>query len=134
MSGTRTPATYADVVRTFDHARLATLPAYAALRQALSDLANEIAGQGGMKLPGFLAAVQDMAATAPYGDMCTRCSKECDQAHHHDAEGDPLSCGAYALCWPHAVERDGGWITGTYRCRRGHTWTCGYAINIVLDF
>ena len=103
--------TYDEAVHSFDHTSLAALPAYTRLRQALSDLANESAGQGGMELAGFLAAAQDMAATAPYADMCDHCTE---------------------LAWPHAVKRDDGWITGTYRCGRGHTWTCGYAVNIVL--
>jgi hypothetical protein len=41
VSATRTPSTYSEAMRTFDHSHLVALPAYAALRQALSYLANQ---------------------------------------------------------------------------------------------
>jgi hypothetical protein len=41
MSGGARITTYGAVVPSFDQAHLASLPAYAALRQALSDLANQ---------------------------------------------------------------------------------------------
>lgn len=131
MTITPVPMTYDMAVRSFDHAPLAALPAYARLRQALSDIANEAAEQGGMKLSEFLDAVRDMAATAPYGDMCMQCGKACE------CPPDALlldTCLAHRTWWPHAAERDGGWITGTYRCSGGHTWPCGYAINIAGMF
>lgn len=113
---TRT-TTYDTEVRSFSHAHLAAVPAYARLRQALSDFANEAPRTA---LGAFLDALRDMAATAPFGDMCDTCGRD------HPQE--------YDMYWPHAAERDGGWITGTYRCRRGHTWTCGYSIDIIGMF
>ena len=100
-----TAATYASAVHTFNHAHLAAQPAYTRLRQALSDLANETPPS---ELAEFLAAVRDMAATAPYGDTCPHCVN-----------------GPW---WPHAVKREGSHITGTYQCERGHTWPCTWAI------
>jgi hypothetical protein len=81
-----------------------------------------------MDLGTWLAAITDMAATAPYGDTCEQCDRACTCP-----PDVPLldTCAAHRTWWPHAVKRDGGWITGTYRCGRGHTWTCGYAIDIV---
>lgn len=102
--------TYLAEVRSFDHAALASHPAYLQLRQALSDLANEAHGE--LKLTDWLNAVRDMALTTPYSDGCTECP-------------DP---GMY---WPHAVERKGNWISGSYRCSRGHTWTCSYAVDFM---
>ena len=60
-------------------------------------------------LADLLDAARDMTATTPYADGCERC-------------GD--------WRWPHAVERDGGWLTCSYRCACGRIWTCGYAANI----
>lgn len=119
--------TYDEAVRSFDHAQLASLPAYAALRQALSDLANQ--SESG-DLGTWLAAIGDAATTTPYGDTCERCDMACKCT---PGAPFPHQCGAYRTWWPHTVERDGGWITGTYRCGRGHAWTCGYAIDVVND-
>lgn len=108
-----TTTTYVSAVRSFDHTPLSRLDGYPALRQALSDLANQ-AGQ--VALDEFLAAVRDMTLTAPYADCCARCRET----------GDGLS----EIAWPHAVDRDvNGWLTCRYRCRRGHAWTCGYAVD-----
>lgn len=98
---------YLGHVRSFDHSQLAALPAYQALRQALSDLAN----QAGLDLGDLLAAVRDMTVTAPYGDCCT-------------------SCGRGNISWPHSGVRHDGWLTGYYRCPAGHQWKCGYAIAV----
>jgi hypothetical protein len=122
-----TAATYHEAVRDFDHASLAALPAYAALRQALSDLASQGEPVG---LGTWLAAIQDAATTTPYGDTCERCDMQC---RCPAAAPFPHPCGAFRTWWPHKLERDGGWITGTYRCGRGHTSTCGYAIDVVND-
>lgn len=103
---------YGELVRSFDHARLATLPAYQALRQALSDIGNQSADAGGCSLAGFLEAVRDMALTAVYGDCCPRCGVSADMA------------------WPYAAVRDGQYIRGRYRCPQGHTWTCNYHVDI----
>ncbi len=105
--------TYLDEVRSYDHTGLAAAPAYVRVREALSDLANQAPP---MDLPAFLAAVRDMAATTPYGDRCD----SCDQAA---GEWDGR------LWWPHAATVEEGWLTGTYRCDHGHTWTCGYAVS-----
>ena len=113
------PGTYDEAVRTFDHSALAALPAYPALRQALNDLANQ--APDGTKLADLLSAVRDMAATAPYADMCSSCARR-----GPDTE--------YKMCWPHAAEREDGYIRGTYRCGRGHTWQCGYAVAIAGMF
>lgn len=107
------PLTYVEVVRSFDHAPLAASPAYVVLRQALSDLANESADlDPALTLAGFLDAVRDMAATAPYADGCERC----------DPDG-------YRAWWPHAVVREGAGLTGTYRCANGHKWTCWWSVD-----
>jgi ribosomal protein L32 len=51
----------------------------------------------------------DMALTAPYADCCERCGQR---------------------AWPHAVDRQGGWLNGKYRCLGcEHVWTCGYAVD-----
>jgi hypothetical protein len=92
---------------------MARLPAYAALRQALDDIATHAQAEG-MTLGEFLDALHDMGATTPFADSCQHCQ-------------DPDDTGPW---WPHAATRDGAWITGTYRCARGHQWTCGYAITI----
>lgn len=109
MSSSSIPATYADMVRDFDHAQLAALPAYAALRQALSDLANQ--GEA-MDLATWLAAVADMASTTPYGDVCQQCTPRSSR-----------------IWWPYALRRDSGKLTGTYRCGGGHNWTCTWTAS-----
>jgi hypothetical protein len=102
--------TYDEVVRDFDHSPLAGLPAYARLRQALNDLAGQ-AGAHDVELAVLLDAGRDITATTPYADDCERCD---------------------TWQWPHAVKRDGGWLTCSYRCPCGHAWTCGYAANITV--
>jgi hypothetical protein len=100
--------TYEQAAGTFDHSPIAALPAYAAVRKALNDLA----GQGGdchIKLAALLDAARDMVITTPYADVCDRC---------------------HEMRWPHAAERDGGWLACSYRCPCGNTWTCNYAANI----
>jgi hypothetical protein len=105
--------TYLTALRSFDHAPLATLAAYPLLRQALGDVANQAAAGCPVDLGMFLRAARDMAATAPYADCCEECA---------DAR----------IWWPHIVIREGGWITGTYRCDSGHVWECGYDIAGVM--
>jgi hypothetical protein len=122
---------YGDVVRDFSHAGLARLPAYGRLRQALSDVANEAAEAGGMRLADWLAVVRDMAVTAPFGDMCNGCCRVCARTHQHDdADAFPRPCGAYRLWWPHTAERRGEYTRGLYRCDQGHTWTWSWSVNI----
>lgn len=70
-----------------------------------------MAGEHDVELATLLDATRDMTTTTPYADDCERCD---------------------TWRWPHAVERDGGWLTCTYRCPCGHTWTCGYAANITV--
>jgi hypothetical protein len=124
------PLTYLEAVRSFDHAPLAASPAYAALRQALSDLANESADlDPAITLAGYLDAVRDMAATAPYGDMCNRCCLACARTHQHGDDEFPRPCDAYRTWWPHAAVRAGGGVTGTYRCGTGHEWTCWWSVD-----
>lgn len=107
---------YSKAVRSFDHAHLAEHPAYAAVRRALSDLAN----QAGGPLERFLDDVRDMAATAPYADNCEKCE------YGPDEPSDAFRLTA----WPHAIDRDDGWLTCAYRCAKcGHRWTCGYAVG-----
>lgn len=128
-SASREPRiSYCDAVRDFSHAQLAALPAYGRLRQALSDVANETSG---MKLSEWRAAVLDMAVTAPFGDMCNGCSRDCARTHQHDnADVFPRPCGAYRLWWPHAAERRGDSIRGLYRCDHGHTWTRSWSVSM----
>ena len=122
---------YLTEVRSFDHTPLAEYTAYVRLRQALSDLANEVREDSRLKLSYWLEAVRDMAVTSPYGDMCSQCTKRCAREHERPASG-LCPCGAYsATYWPHAVERDGNWMRGTYRCPNGHEWTCGYAVDVM---
>jgi hypothetical protein len=88
---TRTPAsTQTGSVRSFDHTGLSLLPAYHALRRALSDLLNE-ADAAGMDTgwPEFLDAIKDMAASAPYGDCCSECGGSVldDEAWLHAGRG-----------------------------------------------
>jgi hypothetical protein len=128
--------TYDTTIRSYDHDRIAALPAYAALRQALSDIGNEAAESGGIVLGEFLDALCDMAVTAPFGDICNRCCHECWRDHGHGEREIPGTwlpsiCGADRIWWPHAAVRKGEYVTGTYRCERGHIWTCSYAISII---
>lgn len=124
-------AAYREAVRSFDHVGIVAFPTYGRLRQALSDLGNEITENGGMELAAWLAAVRDMAVTAPYGDMCTPCADACRrEGHDHGEDEFPRPCGAYRLWWPHADERTDEHIRGTYRCGQGHEWTCSYLISM----
>ena len=123
--------TYDTIISSYDHEQIAALPAYSALRKALSDIGNEAAARGGMKLGEFLAALRDMAATAPFGDMCNRCFNDCWRNHHHSEAAYGTRPRRFQISWPYAVERKGEYITGTYRCDRGHVWTCTYAISII---
>lgn len=100
--------TYANTVRSYDHHHLADNPAYQRLREAMSDLANDVT----FTIPQFLDLVADCAITATYADYCE-------------------ACGHGFLAWPHTVERDDDWLTCAYRCTRcAHQWTCGYAVEI----
>ena len=118
MTASKPATAYGQLVRSYDHARLARLPAYQALRQALSDISNEAAESGEpFPLADFLKAVRDMALTAPYGDMCPRCGHKGDS-------------GEFTICWPYAATRDGACIRGGYRCARGHEWTCSYLVDL----
>lgn len=84
-----------------------------------------------MGLAEWLAAVRDMAVTAPYGDMCNGCCRVCARTHQHDgADAFPRPCGAYRMWWPHAAERRGKYVRGLYRCDGGHTWTCSYLVSM----
>lgn len=108
--------TYRDLVRSFDHEGLATHDGYHALRRALSDFSNELAG-GGATLRGFLEAVHDMTLTAPYADRCPTCRDKSE------------------MTWPYAVDRDDvGWLKCTYRCPTCRSdWTCGYAVDAHMN-
>jgi hypothetical protein len=129
--GTPRPATRAiprgrpapgEWVREFSHPHIAALPSYATLRQALSDVGNEVDEQQLGDWPEWLGAIRDMTLTAPFGDSCERCETACSEDHDQDC-----TCGFTALSWPHAVERDDGWMTAHYRCAHDHRWTCGWA-------
>lgn len=110
MNNSKPRTTYSKEVHSFDHRSLAQLHAYQALRQALSDIANEAQG---VTLTDFLAAVRDMAVTAPFGDTCPNCKD------------------AYHMNWSHRVDRDGDWLKCTYRCHIcKHVWTCGYSVDM----
>lgn len=112
--------TYQSAVRSFDHHDLAALATYPALRRALNDFANE----ADVGLAVFLGAVQDMALTAPFADCCPRCRQAPEYL-------DPAGDGSYLQqTWPHAVERNGGWLKCSYRCSRcSITWRCGYSVR-----
>lgn len=126
---TRRAITYNQAVRSYDHGRVAGLPAYAALRQALSDLGNQLPDAGGMSLAEWLDAVRDMAATAPYGDVCDQCARGC--LHEPEDAFGPPCAACHRPWWPYATDREGGGFLGAYRCDRGHKWTCWYAISAV---
>jgi hypothetical protein len=123
---TRPRTAYHRLVRSFDHSDLAALPAYPALRQALGDIACQVADTA---LAAFVAAVRDMAVTAPFADLCGACSDDCARDHRPGPDDGPCRCGQ-SCYWPYAAARKADWITGSYRCRQGHTWTCGYPISI----
>jgi hypothetical protein len=118
---TKPTVTYDTAVRSFNHENFAQLAAYPALRGALSDLCNQSEGNA---LAELLDAVRDMALTAPFADCCGRCERHPD---YLAPDGDP---NYVKPAWPHAVERDGDWLTCTYRCPRcSHVWTCGYSVS-----
>jgi hypothetical protein len=121
---------HGDAVRDFSHARLAALPSYGRIRQALSDLDNEIPDAGGMGLAEWLAAVRDMAVTAPFGDMCNECCRVCARTHQHDADEFPRPCGAYRMWWPSAAERRDKYMRGRYQCDHGHVWGCSWLVSM----
>lgn len=123
---TRPRTAYHRLVRSFDHSDLAALPAYPALRQALGDIACHVADTA---LAAFAAAVRNMAVTAPFADVCGTCRDDCARGHPPGPDGEPCRCGE-SCYWPYAVARKAYWITGSYRCRQGHTWTCAYSIGI----
>jgi hypothetical protein len=126
MKATIRPRTgYHRLVRSFDHSDLAALPGYPALRQALGDIASQMAVTA---LAAFAAALRDMAITAPFADLCGTCCDQCARDHPPGSDGRPCRCGD-SCYWPHAAARADDWITGSYRCRQGHTWTCGYPIS-----
>ena len=113
MNTDATDITYESTVRSFDHGALADLEGYARLREAMDAVAKTAKG---VTLAEFLAAVQDMALTAPYADTC-----DCATA---DAN--------YGATWPHKVDRAGDWLTCAYRCGRcGREWTCGYTVRLM---
>lgn len=107
---TSEPESYQEAIRTFDHEPVSRLPAYADFRRLLDQVAAE-AGTGGMSAAEFFAAVFDSAFTTPFADNCEICDSP---------------------SWPYAVNRDdGGWITGKYRCARGHRWECGWSTEVI---
>ena len=122
----RSRTAYHRLVRNFDHSDLAALPGYPALRQALGDIASQVPDTA---LAAFAAAVRDMAVTTPFADLCGTCSDQCACDHPPGPDGGPCRCGD-SCYWPHAAARTDNWITGSYRCRQGHAWTCGYPISI----
>ncbi|MEU9839722.1 hypothetical protein AB0C69_10930 [Actinomadura sp. NPDC048032] len=121
--------TYLTTVRSYDHTALSRLPAYRALRAALNDLATQ-SEQTDLTLADWLAAAQDMAITTPYGDMCKECRDRCVRTNKDRGRGGLCPCDAYATYWPHAAVRQGDRIRGTYTCAQGHTWTCGWAVDL----
>lgn len=118
---------YYDIIRSHRHEQIAALPSYSALRHVLSEIGSEAADCGGIKLSEFLDALRDMVGTVPFGDVCDECWR--DHKHGtpepHDPRGDDM------ITWPHLVKRHGEFITGTYRCKNGHTWTCTNLISII---
>lgn len=113
--------TYDSAVRSFNHASIARLAAYPALREALNDLCNQSAE---VTLAELLDAVRDMTLTAPFADCCDVCRRH---PAYLSPDGDP---NYLKMAWPHAVTRKGDWLSCTYRCPRcSHTWTCGYSVH-----
>lgn len=113
--------TYNTAVRSFNHAKIAQLAAYPALRDALNDLCNQ--GEE-ITLAELLEAVRDMALTAPFSDCCDVCRRHPDYLR---PDGDP---NYLVPAWPYAVERKGDWLNCKYRCPRcSHVWTCGYSVH-----
>lgn len=111
--------TYDNAVRTFDHGRLAVIPAYHELREALNELCLAPEAES-TTLGDLLAAVRDMALTAPFADSCPRCRGEAEDGTYLQA------------AWPHAVTRKNDWLTCTYCCPRCQAaWTCGYSVRFV---
>lgn len=105
------PGSYRQI-QDYDHSRLAALPAYQDLRKAINDIANQSAGSDPVSVAEFLKAITDMALTTPYADICRECG----------------NAGIHEMYWPHSAIRDGDWIRGQYRCRNGHSWSCGYSV------
>ena len=112
--------TYGTAVRSFDHAALAGLASYPALREAINDFANE----ADAPLAYVLDAIRDMVLTAPYADCCDRCRQ------HPDYVGPDGNADYLKMAWPYVVERKGDWLRCTYRCPRcSYVWTCGYSVH-----
>jgi hypothetical protein len=61
---------------------------------------------------GWLQTVEQMAASLVYADYCQR-------------------CGTGDVHWPFRVRVRGDHLRGEYHCYHcGHTWFCGYAVNV----
>lgn len=99
-------------IASFDHARLAELPEYAAASRALDALARAIGRtERGMVQAEWLEVVTEMAAAGPYGDACQHCA------------GMPIR-------WPLGAEVVNGWVRGVYRCETcGRAWRCGWSVQ-----
>ncbi len=111
--------TYSNGLQSFDHAELAALDAYLALRRALADFAGAAQAVGACTLSGFLEALQDMGLSTPFPADCPECG---------DRAG-PMKAWQRPRAWPYAVERYGGSITATYRCPRcAGTWQAEHLI------
>jgi hypothetical protein len=65
------------------------------------------------------AAAGHLARGIAFMDCCARCE---DAAY--DAGGMVTDTSAA----PYATHIEDGWLLGSYRCARGHEWTCNYSL------
>lgn len=117
MSQTRRTEANPSGIASYDIRKYAELPEWHALEKALSDVANAArrAGIDGGQ-DALAEAVEHLARGVPYGDCCNTCMRQ-----YHDYRD---------IYTPFIADvRDGNSLLGSYRCKRGHVWTCGYALD-----
>jgi hypothetical protein len=107
-------------VAPFDHTRLAQVPEYQVAAKALDALVHATRNANiEVAQAKWLQAVTDMAASLPYGDMCTQCR-----------DSDPSA--ANGPNFPVAIElKNSEQLTAHYECGDcGHRWTTSWAVDL----
>lgn len=106
----------------YDISPWARLPKWQDLSQLLNELVLDARRPAGNQ-DDLAEAVGHLARGIAYMDCCTECAR-------WDEDTDQYIDTSAA---PYATAIEDGWLYGRYRCRNGHEWTCGYAVDALWD-
>lgn len=102
-------------------AGLAALPEWQDLAQAMNRCALAADGTG-VTQSEWIDAVQNLASGVAFMDCCSTCERRNDAGELVDTSAAPAT-----------TEIEGRWMRGTYICRHGHVWRCGYSVTFPVD-